>query len=282
MALLRVTSKCNQRCLFCSYPGDGPERERGLKSWLRELRGSEGGLVQISGGEPLLRRSADLITLMEFCAGRRIQVEFQTNAVLLAGVGESGLRALVKAVGKTSGYFNVNFPSHDPSVDARITGSPGNFAKRERAVIRLLEAGAPVRITQVVNSLNYRLIPRFVAYLKKRLSGVGWVQFSFVKAAGRTLSSPGIVPSYRQVSGYLRRGLKAASSAGIRCEVDHIPLCFLQDFWTSHVDVRKVLGGKPGPHQTEKQKIAKCAGCGFSTVCSGPRVDYLALRKAWR
>ncbi|HAM36539.1 MAG TPA: hypothetical protein DCP85_11500 [Elusimicrobia bacterium] len=281
MALLRVTSRCNQRCAFCSYPADGEERLGGLKSWLEELSGQDGGLVQISGGEPLLRRLRDLLALLKLCARRGIRAEFQTNAVLLADFDARELRALVQAVAKTSGYFNVNFPSHCPAVDARITGSKDNFAKRERGVRRLLEAGAQVRITHVVNSLNYRFIPGFIVYVDRRLAGAAWVQFSFAKAAGRALLRPGIVPSYRQASGPLRKGLRKASSLGIKCEVDHIPVCFIRDYWTCHVDVRKLLGRKPGPHQFEKQKTAKCAGCSFSRVCAGPRLDYLALGKTF-
>jgi len=282
MALLRVTSRCNQRCRFCSYPDDGTEKEPGLSAWLRDLDDWAGGLVQISGGEPLLRRFGDLLALVERCARRRLQVEFQTNAVLLADLDAAALAKLVAAVRRSSGYFNVNFPAHAPALDARITGVKGHFLKRERSVQRLLGAGASVRLTHVINALNYRAVPSFVAYLKQRLAGVAWVQFSFVKGAGRASTRSGLVPSYRQVSRPLTEGLRAAAAWGIRCEVDHIPVCFIKDFWTCHVDVRKMLGRKPGPHQVEKQKVARCRGCSFAPVCSGPRVDYLALRPDFR
>ncbi|HBT60305.1 MAG TPA: hypothetical protein DEB40_00990 [Elusimicrobia bacterium] len=268
--------------MFCSYPADaGEDAPAVLKDWLREIAAMPPGPVQISGGEPLLAGTDNLCLLLAAVKKLGRKAELQTNAIAAAALPAAELARLAKALNAAGGYFNVNFPSHCPAVDARITGSKDNFAKRERGVRRLLEAGAQVRITHVVNSLNYRFIPGFIVYVDRRLAGAAWVQFSFAKAAGRALLRPGIVPSYRQASGPLRKGLRKASSLGIKCEVDHIPVCFIRDYWTCHVDVRKLLGRKPGPHQFEKQKTAKCAGCSFSRVCAGPRLDYLALGKTF-
>ena len=55
MALIHLFRKCNQRCVFCSYPEEGGSGAGfSLKGWLKEIAAMPPGLVQISGGEPLL------------------------------------------------------------------------------------------------------------------------------------------------------------------------------------------------------------------------------------
>jgi len=61
--------------------------------------------------------------------------------------------------------------------------------------------------------------------------------------------------------------------------VDHIPPCFLGEFYRLNVDIVKMKEGLPGPHLEEKARVPACRGCRFLRVCPGPRKDYIAAHK---
>lgn len=277
MPLIHLLSACDQRCVFCSYPAEtsAPEGE-GLAAWVAALK--EPGLVQISGGEPLLADRDALLKFVLYCAGRQRRVEVQTNGVPLSGLPEAYFRRLVRAVGLSGGYFNVNFPSDSAAVDIKITRTRGAFAARSRGVRRLIKSGAAVRLTHVISSLNYRRLPVFVKFAAKRLKGVSWIQFSFIKASGRS-DGGRHVPRYGAVSPHLVKALGLCRELGLRCETDHIPPCFLGEFALSSVDAKKLSSKERGPQLAEKAYVAACRGCRMRNICPGPRKDYIKVHK---
>lgn len=279
MALIHLFRDCNQRCVFCSYPAEaGAEPRAGLEAWAREIARMPAGLVQISGGEPLLAGARDL-ALLTAAAGRMGRsVEIQTNALAAADLKAAELKALVRALNACGGYFNVNFPASSAALDLRITGARGGFARRLAGVGRLIAAGAQVRLTHVISSLNFRRLPAFAAFAAGKLRGAAWLQFSYIKGVGRA-EGPAYMPRYADVEPYLVRALTVCRDAGLRCEVDHIPPCRLGGFYALSVDMVKMKEGRPGPHLEEKAKVAACRGCRFAGLCPGPRKDYIAVHR---
>lgn len=277
MALIHLFRRCNQRCVFCSYPAEaGAEEEASLKDWLKEIAAMPPGLVQISGGEPLLAPHAGLLALLAAVRKLGRRAELQTNALAAAGMRADRLGALVKALNAADGYFNVNFPASSAALDLKITRVRGGFAKRLKGVGRLIKAGARVRLTHVITSLNYRELPDFAAFAVKGLKGASWVQFSYIKGIGRAGGSV-FLPKYSEVKPFLERALFVCEKNGLHCEVDHIPPCFLGGFWRLNVDVAKMKNGAAGPHLEEKERVAACRGCRYLEVCPGPRKDYIAV-----
>lgn len=277
MPLIHLFRRCNQRCAFCSYPaGAGEEAAASLKDWLRELAAMPPGLVQISGGEPLLAPAGDLRLLLAAVKKLGRRAELQTNALAAAGMKAGELAGLVRALNAADGYFNVNFPADTAGLDYSITGTRGAFSKRFAGVGRLLAAGARVRLTHVISSLNYRRLPQFAAFAVKKLKGVSWAQFSYIKGIGRG-ADPRFLPRYADVRPFLESALLVCERNGLRCEVDHIPPCFLGGFYRLNVDIVKMKEGVPGPHLEEKAHVPECGGCRFLAVCPGPRKDYIAV-----
>ncbi len=277
MSLIHLFRRCNQRCVFCSYPAEGGEEGgASLKAWLSELAAMPPGLVQISGGEPLLAPAGDLRLLL--AAVRRLgrRAELQTNAVAAADMKAGELAALVKALNAADGYFNVNFPADTAGLDYATTRTRGAFGKRLTGVRRLIKTGARVRLTHVISSLNYRRLPGFAAFAVKKLEGVSWVQFSYIKGTGRG-ADPRFLPRYAAVRPFLGRALLVCEKNGLRCEVDHIPPCFLGGFYRLNVDIVKMEEGLPGPHLAEKARLPECSGCRYLGICPGPRKDYIAV-----
>lgn len=279
MALIHLFRRCNQRCVFCSYPEEGgAEAPATLRDWLKEIAAMPPGLVQISGGEPLLASADDLCLLLAAVKKLGRTAELQTNALAAAGMRADKLGKIVKALNAAGGYFNVNFPAATAALDRKLTRAPGGFKKRAAGIARLVRAGARVRVTHVISSLNYRELPDFAAFAVRKLAGVSWVQFSYIKGIGRAESGLQL-PRYAEVQPCLERALFICEKNGLRCEVDHIPPCFLGGFYRLNVDIVKMKAGLPGPHLEEKEHVPACRGCRFLEVCPGPRKDYIAAHK---
>jgi len=282
--------------VFCSYPADaGPQGKAGLGSWLKEISEMPPGLVQLSGGEPLLADFEDLIKVIAFCARTGRRAELQTNGIAMAGLAPERLKTLVKALKASGGYFNINFPAYNAALDLKITRTKGAFAGRTKAVKKLLALGAKVRLTHVVCSLNYKDTAGFSAFAAEEFNtcvsavskhgvpqtakGLSWLQFSFIKGIGRA-KGPKFIPKYSTAAPYLIKALDLCGRKGVKCDVDHIPPCFLGRHYAKNVDLVKMLEGRKGPHLEEKEKVPVCKGCEFFTLCPGPRKDYIAAHGA--
>jgi MoaA/NifB/PqqE/SkfB family radical SAM enzyme len=240
----------------------------------------EPGLVQISGGEPLLADLGDLVKVIAFCARTGRVVELQTNGVMLAALPPESLGSLVKALDTANGYLNFNFPAHNAVLDLKTTGLAGAFAARTKAVKDLLALGAKLRLTHVVSSLNYKETASFASFAAATFKGRVRLQFSFIKGIGRAEGSR-FIPEYRAAAPYLLKALDLCAGKGLKCEVDHIPPCFLGRHHGRSVDLAKMSAGMKGPHLTEKKKVSGCKGCGFFELCPGPRKDYIAVHPAF-
>ena len=281
MPLLRLFSDCNQKCVFCSYPEEKekkPAAREKLSRWLKSAAAMKGNLIQISGGEPFLAAPQELLKLAAFCARLGRRVEIQTNGFgVLERFSAEELRKLTDIISAGGGYFNVNFPADTPEADLKVTRTPGAFLRRCAAVEKMLSLGAVVRLTHVVSQLSYSRLEKFAFFAVKKLKGVSWLQFSFVKGEGRAALVKKIVPQYAKAAPYLRRALAVCAAAGLKCEVDHIPPCFLGKYHALHVDAGKMRTGSGGPHLTEKVKLPECRDCRFQMICPGPRKDYIAI-----
>ncbi len=280
MALIHLFRRCNQRCVFCSYPAEGGgEESSALKDWLKEIAAMPPGLVQLSGGEPLLAGADKLCLLLAAVKKLGRRAELQTNALAAAELPEEEIKRIARALKAAGGYFNVNFPAAAPALDFKTTRARGGFKKRLAGVKKLLKAGAAVRLTHVISSLNYRKLPAFASYAAKNLKGIAWLQFSYIKGIGRAGGSK-YLPEYGAVQPYLEKALTICRENRIHCEVDHIPPCFLGEFYRLNVDMVKMKEGLRGPHLEEKKQVAACRGCRFLKLCPGPRKDYIAVHKA--
>ncbi len=272
--LIRVSKKCNQNCLFCSFDEKNSQEDSYISRWLRDIGDEK--LVQISGGEPLLSNPS---ALLSFCAklvkmGR--QIEFQTNGTLIEKLDEGYLKKLISIVKISDGYFNINFSASDPLLDFKITRLKGAFSSRIRGVKFLKKNGVEIRFTYVINSFNYKKLLNYSTLVCKLKPDL--VQFSFVKGIGNAAGSKKIIPAYEKVSPFLIKAMTYLEKKGINFEVDHIPCCHLGRFWQRNVDVWKMKNKVDGPHLREKKKTILCKDCKLASFCSGPRKDYLAVR----
>lgn len=271
-----ITSVCNQKCIFCSAYGR-VDRDFNLKIFIKELSDDNDRLIAISGGEPFTVGIDNLIYIISYLLKNKKQVEIQTNAVLPAEIERGKLKLLISLVNKTEGYFNINLSSHNSSYDFKLTQLKDGFTKRIKSIKILNELGAKIRITFVINKLNYKIIPEFATFVVKKIPFIDWIQFSYIKGIGKASKNKSLIPPYNLVSPYLIKGFEILEKNKIEFDTDHIPLCFLGRFYLRHVDINKLKNKIKGDYLKEKSKIKGCNGCKFYRICSGPRKDYIEV-----
>ncbi len=272
MALhLPINGVCNIKCVFCS--AEGRTGTDDLKSLLDEIDRDTTGHVQISGGDPMLKDSVELLEILLHCRRRGKIVEFQTNGVLLTRYNSRRLKLIRGLVD----FFNINFSAHDAELDLAVTQTPGAFGRRVAGVRHLIKLGSPVRLNYIVHSLNYRHCEEFVRFAVKELPGFSWIQFSYCKGMGRAQGNELIMPRFEEAAPYLNAAFKTCRENGVNFDVDHIPVCFVIAYKEHHADYRKMREHTPGAHLAEKQPVADCEGCAMRAACPGPRRDYVEI-----
>jgi len=277
MSLIHIISNCNQKCLFCSAYLTPSEKDNNPALWRKKVLKSKDKLIQISGGEPFLCDIDELIKFAYFLKKENRIIEFQTNATLISDINLDKLKILISLINSTKGYFNVNFSSFNHKIEGLITGKKFLFAKRKGGIKILNKLGAIIRLTYVMNSFNYKYLQDFARFIIKEYKFINWIQFSFIKAIGLAKDNKSIIPEYYMVSPYLIKAMNILEKNKIYFEVDHIPLCFLGQYWQRNVDVPKIITNEKGPYLIEKKKLKSCIKCKLYKYCSGPRIDYIKL-----
>jgi MoaA/NifB/PqqE/SkfB family radical SAM enzyme len=158
-AKIKLTSRCNLRCVMCKYWQTESEETLGSARWrdvFAELADLGCRKLHFSGGEVFLRR--DFLDLVEAARTRGLKVNMTTNGTL---IDRASARRIVD-LGVNSVSISLDAPgatAHD-----RIRGQRHAF-KRSLRTIRRLRAGSErlrIRINFVVMRQNFRRLPAMV------------------------------------------------------------------------------------------------------------------------
>lgn len=264
--ILPITETCNLNCLFCSAKGRNVKMDKEITRQL--INQSKDGLV-ITGGEPTL--SPDLFWVIEEAKKKNLFVELQTNGITLCYKG-----LVSKLVESGVNLFNINFSSHLSSINDKITQTKGLFKNKIKGIKNLQDIGVNIRLTCVVNTLNYKYLEDYVIFVKQNFPKIKFIQFSFIKIMGNAQKNPQILITYEKTQPYLLKAFKKCQELNIDFITDHIPLCYLDNFIKYHIDYQKIIRGeKPEYSLKEKVKLKECAGCRLNSFCYGVRKDYL-------
>lgn len=266
MSIIPITNQCNQNCLFCS--AKGRKDQLGKEFFKRIINQAKGSLV-ISGGEPTL--SKDLFWVIKKAKDKKLFVELQTNGITCC-YG----RLANKLVNSGVDLFNINLPSHISSVHDKITQAKGLFDKKIIGIKNLQREKANFRLTCIINSLNCKHLKDYVIFVNNNFPKVKYIQFSFIKIMGATKKNSKILISYEKARPFLSEVFRECQKLNIEFIIDHIPLCYLEEYRNYHIDYQKISRGeKPGYSLQEKVKMLECEHCSWSSYCCGVRKDYL-------
>ncbi|MBT3220810.1 MAG: radical SAM protein [Proteobacteria bacterium] len=159
---IRLTTACNNRCLFCldaNTPRDREFDEESIKEELRWGREEKGALkVVLSGGEPTVHRHfVSLVRYAREIGYERVQivsngVRLGENKAFFAECLDAGLNEIT---------FSLH--GHTAALHDKLTRNPGSFKKLMKALIRALRDGRPVvNVDVVINRQNVEVLDKIV------------------------------------------------------------------------------------------------------------------------
>lgn len=145
-----ITHACNARCKHCHLGGQIDEERAEAKRFGEICRQLQPVVLQVSGGEPLLRKDVEKI-VKELCVPHRTPyIVFCTNAALLTK--EKFYRLRDAGVNEFSISFDYPDERHD-----EFRGIPGLFRKLEKLVNELNNSdGKAITLSCVVQRDNFR------------------------------------------------------------------------------------------------------------------------------
>lgn len=162
--LVRVTSRCNQKCDFCSADRigcepDGNNIKRSIEAAARPLKHS---FVTLTGGEPTVRKDiADLIKhTLQLKQVESVQV--QTNAVIIGLRPEQFKFPKSKRLSFFISLHGLTSPVYD-----RCTQSRGQLPFAVKGIQELQKRGYRLTVNCVINKMNADHLQDFILLFKK-------------------------------------------------------------------------------------------------------------------
>ena len=153
---IHYSYKCNQDCVFCPvlrHPKEDPKLND-LLLVLNNIR--DGDRVDISGGEPLLRK--DVSKLAKAISKKTKDIYVTTNAILLT---KSFIENLINSgVNK----FLISFHSHDPQILKKITGR-SSFNKIVKNLKLLSSYDVEIITNTIITKYNAKTLVDTIKFL---------------------------------------------------------------------------------------------------------------------
>jgi len=270
--LVPINNVCNQKCNFCSAEYRMKwNKPIPMKFILQDIM-SKWDYIQISWWEPLLHPK--LYDILYFVKKYKpgCFIEFQSNGTHL--LKNNNLNKLLKF---NINLFNINYPCHIESINDEVAWIPGTLEPRENAMRSIIDKGWKLRINIIVNKVNLPFIGESVDYIQENFSWLERIQFSFTKAMWAANKNDEVVPKYEDAEPYFIEALSKCKKYNIRADVDHIPMCFLGEYYENHVDYHKMKVWETGVFLTEKNYVEKCETCDKKHLCPWYRKDYLEI-----
>ena len=271
IAPITLSERCNQSCVYCSATS-GMWRPQGPAELTRLLK-CAGGSVGIGGWEPTVDPGLVRVVRRARAAGIE-RINLFTNGVLLDDMDY--LRRLIEAGVST---FDVSFPAHTEALSDALTRSPGAFRRRVAGIKNILRAPGEkyVSLVFVINSLNYRTMPRYADYVARNFPGVTHVLLNMICVFGEVEKKLSLVPRFARVKPYLGAALAAFSRHRIKCLTDNLPLCLIPGFEHSSVDARQAVSSGRAAEAAGKAHQKECGSCSLAKLCPGPREDLMLV-----
>ncbi|MBM4387225.1 MAG: radical SAM protein [Deltaproteobacteria bacterium] len=286
---LKLTGRCNESCLFCNTGQDSPNfvPEASELPELRKLVGDIFGLgVRIlifTGGEPTLFKDfPDLVNHASNLDFERVVIE--TNGIALSS---KKYLSLFRSGAKNVEWL-VSLHSHREDVNDHLTGASGFFTRKIKALRNLLDERRRVRISFVVNRLNFREIEKFIAFIHSSFAdNPPAVMFSFVSPSGSAGRNMEIVPRFTDAMPYLEAALAKAEETGIKTLIPErcgVPICLMKGYERFHEIFQEKDNmdcafekWELNPEDSDKMKFDKCGICGYTRWCTGVWKGYAAV-----
>lgn len=279
--LVRLTSRCNQDCPFCSAPDCAEPDDDALAACI-ETAATEfpGCLLTLTGGEPTLRRGWDGVLARALALPGVGGVQVQTNAVTLA---KSGVAAQVPADPRLLWFVSLH--AIDEALYDRITRTQGQLPRALDGLRALLAAGHRVIVNAVVGSANAAHLADLATRLPGLLQGLPLPQLHvsvLMCPPHRPASDEWLIP-YEELVPLLERAVDAAAVSGlpmaplVASTHASIPPCFVSPDQRARMHRRPVLSADETGYEDSSRPWVKsrvCRSCEADAACLGVPAPY--------
>ena len=180
--LFLLTTKCNLRCTFCCEQGTELNREiHQMSQYVRPLVNDLGvTLIDLNGGEPLLRKKADILNLLKIIANQDALASISTNALIL---DEQYVRELSQYTPIVNvSLHGVNYSTHDKLV--RVPCAHDKIIKNIR---RLITHDIDVHVTSIVLNENINEMPALAELCYKEGAETFCMNVLFGRGRGKNI-----------------------------------------------------------------------------------------------
>ncbi|HWB76037.1 MAG TPA: radical SAM protein [Nannocystaceae bacterium] len=254
-ARVRLTTRCDDRCVFCGQHGIAERDEPGWRDELQRARASSDE-VSFVGGEPTL-----VDALPEAIAAARalgfVAIGVQTHARHLA---PARIDALVEA---GLGDVHVGLHGGRAAVHDWHEGIDGGFVATTAAIERLRARGVTVVASTVLTRSSFRVIGE----LPPLLAALGIAAWTVVvpHVAGRAAADfDRVVPRLALSLPFALHAMDRAQRQGVAVAIAGAPACLLGPWAAEHGDA------------VARTYPPQCEGCGARARCAGVDAIYVA------
>jgi radical SAM protein with 4Fe4S-binding SPASM domain len=159
-----ITYACNQNCAYCIARAGSPQPDeltrKEIDAVLKELIEFKVGLINITGGEPLLKKDT-VLYIAQRASENGISLELLTNAVLVTPevaqeISEAGIE-----------YAQVSLDCVHPEVHDEQRGVKGAWEKAVTGIANLKAVGVEVIVSATITSKNIQYIEETKKFLRK-------------------------------------------------------------------------------------------------------------------
>lgn len=156
MVTVNLTSRCEQKCIYCEI-GQGITSDRGdnlspddLKWIIDEMALNRIRKISLCGGEPFL--FPGLIEVVEYAGTKGIRCSITTNGMKAYRLNDQDLDIL----SQSRAEINISVDSFDESTEAITRGTLDALDRSLKSIKRLLNSGIPVTLLTAISRHNYR------------------------------------------------------------------------------------------------------------------------------
>lgn len=231
------TTRCNQKCLFCfEMHLHDTKRDHTLpeiKRVVTQAKKDGYKLVLFMGGE---------ITLVSWLAAAIAHIKksglragIATNGVLLSA--PDYVRRLKRA---KLDWIELSPLSHRAEDDETLGLLKGGLEMRLKALRNINDAGIPLCINIVVNSLNVGYLPEMIASLRRfRIERLTLKMLHITE----NVKDPALIPRYDAMRPGVEAAMDYMAKEGMTFRFEGIPLCVVAPRYHAHQENKKNLSG---------------------------------------
>lgn len=301
-AILQITRKCNNACVFCSNPQF--DKEPSIEELKKEIiKFGKLGIndLFLSGGEPT--ESKYLPELIEFCLSKDIEPRIITNCVNLSDKG------LVEKLDKAGlKKIHASIHTHNRDVAEKLCGKNAegkdHFDKSIAGLRNSISADWQVILNSTINSLNADHLSKTAEFFIKNFPEINHFVYNNLDPGvsdgtfqSRAGENPWIVAKFVDFELELTKTARILKENRKTFRVERVPLCYMTGFEENSTETRKIVKGEKyicsfidekTPNITRvvepgqlRVKVSDCRICKLNEICAGIQKEYFELKGKW-